>query len=241
TTRHPRSSPTMPRARTAAPLKGSRLSRANRPSSVRKIATCTPWARTATPPSGIRSSAWQTAGQAAAPGAPGTAGVSCAAGAERVRIKRDMAFSSGLTGIGAFERRGPLRRRGGPRLMALAHVDDVLVGTDVVDHRPEATQRLRILERARPLALIGVDLRPHLRLEFIADAQAVLEDDLLQVIQAALEAFPPGGRALQARRRADVEHQETVDRADQAGIVQVAGQQFGMARAHAAIAAHVQV
>jgi hypothetical protein len=81
----------------------------------------------------------------------------------------------------------------------------------------------------------------HLGFQFGADAQLVVDDHGLQVVQAAFEVVAPGAGALQAVGRAHVEHQEAVDVADQRFAVQVAGQQFGMARLHAAVAAHVEV
>src|SRR5690606_11763080 len=75
----------------------------------------------------------------------------------------------------------------------------------------------------------------------VAQAQAVVEDHRLQVVQAALQALAPHRGALQLVRGADVEHQHAVDGADQGLVIQVGGEQLGVARTHAAVAADVQV
>src|SRR5690606_655990 len=132
TTGLPPISPTMPRARIAAPLQGSRLSSANRPASVRKTATCTPWARTATPASGTRSAAWHTGSQPSS--------TRPAHGAARRRGRGDIVCPSALTGIGVLQLHGPFGPRGRARLAALADMDDMLIGTVVVDHRAKTAQ-----------------------------------------------------------------------------------------------------
>lgn len=68
----------------------------------------------------------------------------------------------------------------------------------------------------------------HQFVQFGADAEGVVHDDVPQMVQAAVEPGHPGGGALQAVGGADVEHQEAVDGADQRGAVQIGGDQVGV-------------
>src|SRR5690606_6608174 len=81
----------------------------------------------------------------------------------------------------------------------------------------------------------------HLRLQLGADAQAVGDQHALQVVQPAFERFAPGAGALQPAGGAPVEHEEAVDQADQLVLLQTGGDQLGVARLHAAVAADVDV
>jgi hypothetical protein len=60
-------------------------------------------------------------------------------------------------------------------------------------------------------------------------------------VASHIEVFEPHGGALQAVGGAHVEHQEAVDVADQGFVVEVGGEQVGVPRLHAAVAADVEV
>ncbi|ENO77080.1 cellobiohydrolase A [Thauera sp. 27] len=148
---------------------------------------------------------------------------------------RGSCFHLGVLDCGAFlgARRADLS--------ALLDEDDALIGTRIVDEGAEALAHSRVGDRRLPFALVGVDHVLHLALELVADAQRVVDQYGLQVVEATLQVVAPGTGALQAVGRAHVEHQEAVDQAHQGGLVEVGGDQLGMARLHAAVAAHVEV
>src|SRR6185436_5946173 len=127
------------------------------------------------------------------------------------------------------------------RLAALRDKHHAAVGRVAVHEVAEAREDLRRLERVLPFAGIRGDVALHVGLELGADAERVLADHLAHVVDAALEALQPGAGALQAVRSTDVEHEESVDEADQFFIRQVSCQQVGVARLHAAVAADVKV
>ncbi|MNN85024.1 hypothetical protein D3C81_2022580 [compost metagenome] len=63
----------------------------------------------------------------------------------------------------------------------------------------------------------------HFGIQFATNPQAVLQNHFTQVVQPAFQVVHPGAGALQAIGGTDVEHQETVDRADQRGGIKIAG------------------
>ena len=71
--------------------------------------------------------------------------------------------------------------------------------------------------------------------------EAVVHDHVPQVLDAAFHLLEPHRRARQAIRSADVEHQEAVDVLDARLLIDVRGEQVGVPRLGAAVAAHVQV
>ncbi len=75
----------------------------------------------------------------------------------------------------------------------------------------------------------------------VGEPEAVLAHDLLQVVEAAFQVLEPARGALQAIGRAHVEHQEPVDVLDERLAVEIRGEQIGVARLHAAVAADVEV
>src|SRR5690606_21553056 len=126
-------------------------------------------------------------------------------------------------------------------LAAFAHETDVRVIAVVVDEGAEALELFRVLQGVGPFAFVAVHHQLHLAFQLVAQAQAVVEDHRLEVVQAALQALAPHRGALQLVRGADVEHEHAVDGADQGLVIQVGGEQLGVARTHAAVAADVQV
>lgn len=142
---------------------------------------------------------------------------------------------------GALARECRIDRSGRAELAAFGGSDDVRVRAGVVDEASEALEFLRVADGIGPFALVGVDDGLHLPVELLIDAEAVLQDHLLEVVQAAFQILAPYRGALQAVGGADVEHQEAVDGAVERCIVEVGGEQLGMARAHAAVAADVEV
>src|SRR5229473_34330 len=135
----------------------------------------------------------------------------------------------------------PLRRAGGPDLAALGDEDHVAIGLVAVHEMAEALHDLRIVERLLPLALVGVDQLLHVRLELGADAQRVLAHHLAHVVDAALQVLQPHAGALQPVAGADVEHEEAVYILNEGLVVEVGGEQVGVARLHAAVATDVKV
>ena len=81
----------------------------------------------------------------------------------------------------------------------------------------------------------------HLAFQLGTQAQAVLDQHVLEVVEAAFEVFAPGAGALQPVCGAHVEHQYAVDQADEFVFGQVGRKQLGVARLHAAVAADVEV
>ncbi len=75
----------------------------------------------------------------------------------------------------------------------------------------------------------------------MGDPQAVVEDHLAQIVEAAFQVIHPGTGTLQTICRANVEHQETVNGADQRFVVQIAGEEVRVARLHPAVAAQIEV
>ncbi|EKT80631.1 cellobiohydrolase A [Rhodococcus opacus M213] len=110
-----------------------------------------------------------------------------------------------------------------------------------VDERHEPRQLLRVLEHARPLVLVSQNVLGHGRLQIGGDAQAVLAHHGLEVVEPALEGIDPRRGALETIRGADVEHEVPVDVADQGLVVEPTGEQLGVLRRLAAVAADVQV
>ena len=107
------------------------------------------------------------------------------------------------------------RRR--PDLAALAHEQTTLSSVaSLFTKWRKRLQRLRIVDRLLPFALVGVDDARHVGFELGADAERVFAHHLLQVVEAAFEVVEPRRRALQAVGGADVEHEEAVDVADRA-------------------------
>src|SRR5204863_9693577 len=92
-----------------------------------------------------------------------------------------------------------------------------------------------------PLALVGVHEELHLLFQFIANAQAVVDDYVFQVINAAFHLVEPDGGAGKAVSSLRIVHQETVDVFDAGVGVDIGGEQVSMARLGTAVAANVQV
>ncbi len=110
-----------------------------------------------------------------------------------------------------------------------------------VDEGDEPAQLLRVVEGRRPLVAVAVDVPGHRGLELRAEPERVVDDDLAHVVEAALQRVDPRRGALQPVGGADVVHEEPVEVADQRLGVEVAGEQLGVARRRAAVAADVEV
>src|SRR5690349_19410545 len=76
-------------------------------------------------------------------------------------------------------------------LPALLDHDDVGVGLVGIDEMAETLELFFTLDGRLPLTLVGADHVLHVTLEFGADAQFVLDDHLLQVIDAAIQVVQP--------------------------------------------------
>src|SRR5690606_24013491 len=83
---------------------------------------------------------------------------------------------------------------------------DIGVAAAVVDEGAEALELLRVLQRVGPFAFVAIDDLLHLRFQFGRQAQAVVEDHGLEVVESAFEGLAPDRGALQLVGGADVEH-----------------------------------
>ncbi|GKT86390.1 LOW QUALITY PROTEIN: cellobiohydrolase A [Colletotrichum tofieldiae] len=99
----------------------------------------------------------------------------------------------------------------------------------------------RVLDGLGPLVEEAVDELLHLRLQRRADAQLVLEHDLLEVLDAARQVLEPARGALQLVGRADVEHQVPVDDGDDLRRGHVLGEQLRVLGLGTAVAGHEDV
>src|SRR5258708_16797153 len=129
----------------------------------------------------------------------------------------------------------------GPDLAALGHEDHVAIGRVAIHEVAEALEDLRRFDRLLPFALVGLDVPLQLRFQLGADAERVFAHRLAQVVDAALEVLEPDARALQTIAGADVQHEEAIDVLDERPVVEVGGEQLGVARLHAPLAADVEV
>ena len=89
--------------------------------------------------------------------------------------------------------------------------------------------------------MLGRDDARHVLLQLGRDAERIVDDDLPQVLDPALELVEPRRSALQPIRGADVEHQEAIEGAEHRILVEVGREEHGVLRLHAAVAAHVEV
>src|SRR5690606_24570725 len=132
--------------------------------------------------------------------------------------------------------------RCGSHLPALGDVRERRIrGRGGIDERLEAAQLLRIPERRRPLVLVAVAVPRHRPVDVVADAERVVEAPRPESVDAALELADPRRRALQAVGRADVVHEDAVDRPDQFVVAEALGEQVGVPWGEAAVAADVHV
>src|SRR6185437_9446722 len=99
----------------------------------------------------------------------------------------------------------------------------------------------RILHGLLPFALVGRDDSRHVGFELRTDAERILADDLLEIVESAFQVVAPRGGALQPIRRADIEHEKAVDVADESRLVEIGGEQLRVARLHAAVAADIEI
>ena len=92
-----------------------------------------------------------------------------------------------------------------------------------------------------PFALVVVNQRLHFILQACRYPQAVVHHHVAEVGHAAFHFVQPGGGACQGIGGFNVKHQEAVNIPDAGFVIQVLGQQQGMLRFGATVAAHVQV
>ena len=91
-----------------------------------------------------------------------------------------------------------LFRSRGSWLTALGGVGERGIGSGRRVHEGrEPPQLLGVFERRLPLVLVRVDVRGHRRVEVLGDAEAVVEDDRAQGVDAALHLLEPRSCALQ--------------------------------------------
>lgn len=129
----------------------------------------------------------------------------------------------------------------GTRLLAvLLHLHAVGGGVRVGELL-ELGREGRVPDGLGPLVEEGVDELAHLGLERRAEAQLILEDHLLEVLDAAGQLLEPAGRALQLVGRADVEHEVAVEDGDHLGRRHVLGQELRVSRLGAAVSGNEDV
>src|SRR5690349_15352959 len=109
----------------------------------------------------------------------------------------------------------------GAALAALSDIGELLVGLVGVDERAEALELGGVGEGGSPFAAVGADQAGHLLLQLGTEAELVVDDVALEVLEAAVERLEPGRGALQSVRGADVEHQEAIDEPDQRRLVEI--------------------
>src|ERR1700730_11759555 len=131
--------------------------------------------------------------------------------------------------------------RGGSDLATLLHEYDVGVRCVAVDEMTESRQRCGILDGLSPFALVARNVLRHIGLELRGNTELVLAHNLFEIVQAPFEVVAPGRGALQTVGRANVEHEEPVDVANQRVLIQVGGEQFRVTGFDSTIAANVQV
>ena len=99
----------------------------------------------------------------------------------------------------------------------------------------------RIVDDFFPFALIRIHQVLHLLFEFFANAEAVVNDDVAERLDAAFHLVEPDGGARQAVGRLNVVHQEAVDVLDASLFIDVRREQVGVTRLGAAVAADIEV
>ncbi|KAI3479918.1 hypothetical protein L1887_57905 [Cichorium endivia] len=92
-----------------------------------------------------------------------------------------------------------------------------------------------------PFAVVGAYQYLHLALEILADAQLVIDNHLLESFESSGELFDPARCALELVGRADVEEDKAIQNLDRLAPRDVLGDELGVARLSAAVAAHVDV
>src|SRR5207253_3574752 len=115
---------------------------------------------------------------------------------------------------------------GGAMLLALANEDDARIGRVDVDEGTKLPELLRILERRPPFAAVAADDGGHLGLELGGDAERIVDDDLAQIIDTALERVEPGSGPLQPIGGADVEHEKAIEVADERRLIEIGGEEL---------------
>ena len=76
---------------------------------------------------------------------------------------------------------------------------------------------------------------------FVTNAELVVDEDALQLGEPSRAFVEPSGRALEPARGANVEHQESVDVAEQVSLIEIAREEHRVLRLHAAVAADEEV
>ena len=71
--------------------------------------------------------------------------------------------------------------------------------------------------------------------------QTVVDHYITEIINAAIHFIEPGSSSCEGISGTDIEHQETVDVANQGFVIQVGGEQLGMARTHATVTGDIEV
>lgn len=75
----------------------------------------------------------------------------------------------------------------------------------------------RVLYDSLPLVIVSADEFVHFAIEISANAQFVVDDDLLQALKASLHLLDPSRSSHELVRGFDVVHDEAIDDADHPG------------------------
>src|SRR3984893_7982687 len=131
--------------------------------------------------------------------------------------------------------------RGGSDLATLLHEYDVGVRCVAVGEMTESRQRCGILDGLSPFALVARNVLRHIGLELRGNAELVFAHNLFEIVQAPFEVVAPCRGALQTVGRANVEHEEPVDVADQRVLIEIGREQLRVAGFYSPVAADIQV
>mmetsp|Transcript_42282 Transcript_42282/g.100826 ORF Transcript_42282/g.100826 Transcript_42282/m.100826 type:complete len:355 (+) Transcript_42282:408-1472(+) len=127
----------------------------------------------------------------------------------------------------------------------LPHVDVLqllrVLGLIGVHKLLEFLLQVFVVDNLLPLALVCLHIALHQRLQVRADAQAVINDDLLQVLDSTRKLFEPWCCALQVLRCAAIEHEEAVDVLQACLLIDRRSEELCVARLGSAIAAEIKV
>ena len=91
------------------------------------------------------------------------------------------------------------------------------------------------------LLLVALHLLVPAPVELLAEAQGVLDDDLLEVLDAALQVLQPLRGAREGRRREGVVHEDAVDVPEALLLAEVVQEERRVFRRGAVVAADVEV
>src|SRR5580693_5842455 len=211
----------------SARRRGRRRYRARVPRPGRSGRCCSrpEWCRppTGTAPLGCRPAAAPPRRAAAVAGTAGTPPSNRLASGAR-RTKCSYRNAPNRIGVSAGRDGGGADQYGNLAPVLFGELDGGVGCAGCVDERHEPGQLVRVVEDGFPFAGVAGDVPLDRSLELRGQAHRVVDDDLAQMVEAAVETFDPRRGALQAVRGADVVDEEAVDVANEGFAVEVGGQ-----------------